>query len=136
MNDTSQRLPRPLRGLAMTDVVDGLRLGFDFLCHCEEAKPTRQSVLLAVCSHVHFLHGVRIAAASSKPRNDIRCTIVPLKSVPEGDTSILHFSFFIFPHPLWTVERILCTTDSDVSRPQTPVENAIFIHIPLWMEIP
>ena len=33
----------------MTDVVDGLRLGFDFLCHCEEAKPTWQSVsLLAV----------------------------------------------------------------------------------------
>ena len=33
----------------MTDVVDGLRLSFDFLCHCEEAKPTWQSVpLLAV----------------------------------------------------------------------------------------
>ena len=30
-------LPRPLRGLAMTDVVVGRRLGFDFLCHCEEA---------------------------------------------------------------------------------------------------
>ena len=33
---TGYGLPRPLWGLAMTDVVDGLRLGFDFLCHCEE----------------------------------------------------------------------------------------------------
>ena len=92
---TEYRLPRPLRGLAMTDVVDGLHLSFDFLCHCEEAKPTRQSVLLAVCSCVYFLHGVRIAAAPAGPRNERRWTIVPLKSVPEGDTSILHSSFFI-----------------------------------------
>ena len=46
MNDTSRRLPRPLWGLAMTDVVDGLRLSSDSLCHCEEAKPTWQSVFL------------------------------------------------------------------------------------------
>ena len=32
---TEYGLPRPLWGLAMTDVVDGLRLGSDFLCHCE-----------------------------------------------------------------------------------------------------
>ena len=30
---------RPLRGLAMTDVGVGLRLGFDFLCHCEGRRP-------------------------------------------------------------------------------------------------
>ena len=35
MNDTARRLPRPLRGLAMTDVVEDLHPGFDFLCHCE-----------------------------------------------------------------------------------------------------
>ena len=33
---TGYGLPRPLWGLAMTAVVDGLRLGFIFPCHCEE----------------------------------------------------------------------------------------------------
>ena len=28
------RIATGLTALAMTDVVDGLRLGFDFLCHC------------------------------------------------------------------------------------------------------
>ena len=46
VNDTSLRLPRPLWGLAMTDVVDGLLPGFVLPCHCEEAKPTWQSVCL------------------------------------------------------------------------------------------
>ena len=38
------RIATGLTALAMTDVVDGLHLGFDFPCHCEEAKPTWQSV--------------------------------------------------------------------------------------------
>ena len=58
--------------LAMTAVVDGLRAGLDFLCHCEEAKPTRQSVLLAVGPCRKCLHGVRIATAPAGPRNDRR----------------------------------------------------------------
>ena len=41
-------------------------------CHCEEAKPTWQSVLLAVGSCRYCLHGVRIATAPLGPRND-RC---------------------------------------------------------------
>ena len=32
-------MPRPLWGLAMTNVVDGLRPGSVFLCHCEGRRP-------------------------------------------------------------------------------------------------
>ena len=41
LNDTSRRLPRPPWGLAMTDVVGGLRPGSDLLCHCEETVGRR-----------------------------------------------------------------------------------------------
>ena len=125
LNDTSQRLPRPPWGLAMTDVVGGLRPGSDLLCHCEEtvgrrgnpffwqlvlagtaymeyglprplrglamtdvvdglrrasfssviarSEATRQSVLLAARPCGHCLYGVRIATAPMGPRND-RCS--------------------------------------------------------------
>ena len=50
------------------------------------------------CQKVNCPAGAReatLGCGPDGPRNDIRCTIVPLKSVPEGDTSILHSSFFI-----------------------------------------
>ena len=67
---TGYGLPRPLRGLAMTDVVDGLRPGFDFLCHCEEAKPTWQSLGTngrEISTERYF---PEIATAPLGPRND------------------------------------------------------------------
>ena len=57
----------------MTDVVDGLRLSSDSLCHCEEAKPTWQSVFLQA---VIFRKEARTAAKGLAqrplrgPRND------------------------------------------------------------------
>ena len=51
---------RPLWGLAMTDVIDGLHLGFDFLCHREEQSDA----------------AIRLSAGSHLPR----CTALPSRA--------------------------------------------------------
>ena len=73
---TGYGLPRLLRSLAMTDVVDGLRLGFDFPCHCEERSD------VAIRSFGSWFHkgsackGMRIATPPAEARNDNRDTII------------------------------------------------------------
>ena len=69
----------------MTDVVDGLRLGFDFLCHCEEAKPTWQSVsLLAVIFRnvLPFPPGAYFFCLVQVGAKHLRCTLFAQTQAP------------------------------------------------------
>ena len=69
------------------------------------------------------------------------CLHIKIHTVAEGDTSILHFACIIlyskiYPHPLWIVERFLCTTGFDQICQQAPVDKPQFFHNALWMGIP
>ena len=61
MNDTSLRLPRPLRGLAMTGEIEAQAQTIDHICHCEASKKPWQSVPRAGSSDEDRLPKERIS---------------------------------------------------------------------------
>ena len=66
----AKRLPRPLRGLAMTGEIEAQAQTIDHICHCEASKKPWQSH----GSNGREISGERyfpeIAASASPPRND------------------------------------------------------------------
>ena len=64
MNDTSLRLPRPLRGLAMTGEIEAQAQTIDHICHCEASKKPWQSVPRAGSADMDQLPKGRIATSA------------------------------------------------------------------------
>ena len=78
---------------------------------------TRKSVLLAVRSCGYCLHGVRIAAASSKPRNDRRCTMVGSMLTPGRPSAG-------FPTPAGSCRRGTAPGTDCRNNPGSPADGA------------
>ena len=64
LNDTSQRLPRRLRLLAMTEEIEARAQTIDHICHCEAPQGPWQSVPCAGSARKNELPKERIATSA------------------------------------------------------------------------